>query len=90
MSVNYMRKIQAVCSVKFPVQSTKKIVPAFATGLFIVIFAAIILTAYANLVALFTPEGLSILNVIVFIILVLIVGYIWIIRKKILPKSVQV
>jgi len=70
--------------------SMKKLVPFFATGVFIVIFLAIALTAYANLVATFTAGGLSIINLVIFIILALIIGWIWISRKRILPKSVQV
>ena len=71
--------------------STKsKIIPVFATGLFIVIFLALALTAYANLVGLFGPNGFSITSLVIFIVLVVILGWIWVSRKKILPKSVQV
>jgi predicted ABC-type exoprotein transport system permease subunit len=66
------------------------LISSLATGLFIVIFLALALSAYANLVGAFGPNGFSITSLIIFIVLAVILGWIWIARKKILPKSVQV
>jgi len=66
------------------------LISSLATGLFIVIFLALALSAYANLVGAFGTNGFSITSLIIFIVLAVILGWIWIARKKILPKSVQV
>lgn len=81
MSVNAMRKLQAVCSV--PVRATqKKLKVSLGTGIFWVVFIFLILLAEAYLTSMFTEINLT--SVLIFLILVIVIGYFWAFRKKIL------
>lgn len=92
MSVHTIRKMQAICSVQMPVQMSTKatLKTSTATGIFIILFAVLIITGVNYLVGIFSGEGgFNILNLIIFILIAIVAGWIWISRKKILPKSVQ-
>ena len=79
--MSIMRKMRAVCSV--PIQATqKKLKVSLGTGLFWVIFIFLILLAQAYLTSMFTE--ISIGSIVIFLILVMVIGYFWAFRKKIL------
>ena len=69
----------------------KKLKKSFITGLVIVVLIFAVMINIGFLTSIMTPEGtIAWTNLILFIILTLIIGYVWIQRKRILPKSAKI
>lgn len=66
----------------------KKLKTSFATGAFWVIFAFLILLAEAYLTEMFTEFKFE--SLLILAILILVIGYVWVNKRKIMPKSVKV
>jgi len=60
----------------------KKLKVSFGTGIFWVVFVFLILLAVSYLTSMFTE--FNIVSLLLFLILVIVVGYFWAFRKKIL------